>query len=1067
MMNRSDGQAQSELSFALDGTIGPAASHDDLRSMLLATEEFAGAGSWEVNLVTGETSWSPGMYRLHFVSPLAHPTMKAATALETIHPVDRERMLASTRDLAARGVSSTLEYRVVGPDGQMRHLLSEARVVKSSSEQPIRLLGWVRDVTEQRHASAAQRRSEAQLGMVLRNTSDGFVVLDLDFRCVDLNDHAATMLGRAREEMVGEPIWGFLPVATPDAWRDTLERVVSQQRGTSIEGHVARLGRWFDARLHPTQDGVSLIFVDVTVRKTSEAALAESETRFRAIAENLPGAVIIDTLKANGSDVVEYFSPGGEAIWELTACEVASDPARLWALVHSDDVQQLRQLRSESARNLTPWTATWRIVTRSGKAKWVDGRSRPERRGGDIVWTTVLLDVTEQRAAEEAYRASDAQLRRVASQVPGVVYQYWLHADGTSSFPYVSDGIIDMLGVPPEALLESAQPAFERVHPEDLSRVVESTMMSAATLERWHLEYRLVSPSGGVTWIEGSSVPERLPDGSTVWYGYFSDITTRKGAEQALRDSESRLRLALQAARQGFFDFNVKTGVGTISRELAELLGHSATALAVTYKQSLEAIHPDDMPSVKQAYQRSLEGSSHGEQLEFRARSLNQGWIWGLSSARIIERDPEGAPLRLFGTYVDITPLKRTEAALADALREAEVASRAKSDFLANMSHEIRTPLTSIFGYTELLREELNRSDTPSSRLTVMKSVDTIQRAGEHLLHVISDILDLSKIEAGLMHVDHVETALPELLYEIEALIRPRAQVKGLEFSVTIQEGVETVVVTDPTRLRQILLNLIGNAVKFTDAGSVLTSVTTYEAAGELRLRVDVQDTGPGLTLAQSATLFAPFTQADSSTRRRHGGTGLGLTICRRLASMLGGDVTLVESTPGRGSHFRADLRVTRPTSASAVLRRAAMAQPVEPRQLRARVLLAEDGPDNQELISHHLRCAGAEVDVADNGLVALRLLDAASAAGLPYDLLITDIQMPEMDGYELARTLRSRGNDLPIIALTAHALTEDRDRCVEAGCDHWVTKPISRVRLLAVCAATLEMKRLKRVALG
>jgi len=266
-------------------------------------------------------------------------------------------------------------------------------------------------------------------------------------------------------------------------------------------------------------------------------------------------------------------------------------------------------------------------------------------------------------------------------------------------------------------------------------------------------------------------------------------------------------------------------------------------------------------------------------------------------------------------------------------------------------------------------------------------------------------------------------------------------------------------VMTDPTRLRQILMNLTGNATKFTQQGSVCVTARAEGPSTAAKLVIEVEDTGPGIGPALAENLFAPFSQADTSVARQHGGTGLGLTIARRLARLMGGDVTLAWTEPGQGSRFRLELPLVPAAGASEVSSLENL--PAKSRTsaasnaavLSGRILLAEDSLVNQRLILFHLRKAGADADVAENGLIALEMLDEAAANGRPYDLLVTDMQMPEMDGYELARSLRQRGSTLPIIALTAHAMAEDRQKCIDAGCNDYASKPIHKTALLETCA--------------
>jgi signal transduction histidine kinase/CheY-like chemotaxis protein len=393
---------------------------------------------------------------------------------------------------------------------------------------------------------------------------------------------------------------------------------------------------------------------------------------------------------------------------------------------------------------------------------------------------------------------------------------------------------------------------------------------------------------------------------------------------------------------------------------------------------------------------------------------------------------------------------------LAASKFAAEAASKSKSEFLANMSHEIRTPLTAILGFADILGDQTTKDELPELRDRAAQSIVT---SGRHLLTVINDILDLSKIEADKMTVEHVETAIGGILREVESLVRPRATDKKLALSFQLANPLPEKISSDPTRLRQVLINLVGNAVKFTDSGVVSVTAGSIQSPLGPRLFIDVQDTGQGMTPEQAMRLFQPFVQADDTVTRRHGGTGLGLTICRRLAGLMGGSVTLMRTTPGLGSCFRIDLPL-RAVPGAAVLSSlhavASETQPSIPRPavtLSGRILLAEDGLDNQRLIAFHLKKTGATVEFANNGKIALRMIDAQAALGRPYDLLVTDMQMPEMDGYTLARTLREQHSTMPIIALTAHAMAEDRAKCIDAGCDDYATKPIDKAALLQVCA--------------
>lgn len=418
---------------------------------------------------------------------------------------------------------------------------------------------------------------------------------------------------------------------------------------------------------------------------------------------------------------------------------------------------------------------------------------------------------------------------------------------------------------------------------------------------------------------------------------------------------------------------------------------------------------------------------------------------------------PKNGVLGCTVTLTDISELKRVEAELKKAKDEADAASQAKTRFLANMSHEIRTPLGAVMGYSELLATP---GLSPAQRDDFIAK---IKRNGCHLSSLIDDILDLSKVESGRLQVEAIDFSLRELLYDVISAVKYRVMEKAISIKVRSEGSVPARISSDPVRLKQVLTNLVSNAVKFTERGHIeLTVETDVDDAGKRRLRFLVEDTGCGLTEVQAANLFEPFRQADSSTTRKYGGTGLGLALSRGLARALGGDLVLKHAHPGQGCCFVATVALERMSGEFIVNHLSDLEAPMTTSVVRdedirldgIQVLLAEDAPDNQMLVSRFLKMAGATVDVAEDGRVALEL-----AMKKKYDVILMDVQMPHVDGLEATSTLRRQGYSSPIVALTAHAMKEERDRTRSAGCDEHLTKPINRNALLAIVRrfATVE----------
>jgi ammonium transporter, Amt family len=389
----------------------------------------------------------------------------------------------------------------------------------------------------------------------------------------------------------------------------------------------------------------------------------------------------------------------------------------------------------------------------------------------------------------------------------------------------------------------------------------------------------------------------------------------------------------------------------------------------------------------------------------------------------------------------DITERKRVEAELKRARQAADAANRTKSEFLANMSHEIRTPLAGILGYLEMLELYCKTDEDRKDYINKAK------RNASNLAELINDILDLSKVEAGALEVEQLKFSVAAEVESVLSLLQGQALEKGIAIETSMERPLPANIISDPKRFRQVLINVVGNAIKFTQWGKVSLRIHMNRTGPKPLLSFDVTDTGCGIAPEAHARLFEPFVQADSSTTRKYGGTGLGLALSRNLARALGGDLVLTESRPGQGSTFTLTIAPGLPDSETEPQKSDGETWGPDDQLLRidgVKVLLAEDHLGNEELVTQFLSRAGATVKVARNGVEAVNLAESE-----PFDIILMDIQMPVMDGYAATRKLRERGTKVPIIALTAHAMIEERQKCLEAGCTGFFTKPLDFAAVL------------------
>ena len=668
-----------------------------------------------------------------------------------------------------------------------------------------------------------------------------------------------------------------------------------------------------------------------------------------------------------------------------------------------------------------------------------DDNGRPVRALG------ATRDVTDEVFAEEMLRLQKDELqaaqRRLERASLSVQEGHW-ELDLVTRRHWGSSNYYALLGYSPlDRHFETIEGMQAHMHPDDRERSMLAARAHLFANEPHDVELRIRCKDGAYRWFRLRGRAERDADGVALRVsGSIQEIDRQKAAEDALREVKARFERAIEGTQDGLWEVDLTRGKMWLSPRLHELLGYKVAELHDGHNVLRELVHPDDVATSDAEVARQGE---HGRSIEFevRMRCKSGEYRWfrmrGLPSS-----DGKGTFTRVSGSMQDVTEARVAKDALVRASEEAKSANQAKSVFLANMSHEIRTPMNGILGMTTLLL------DTPLAG-DQRECAETIHSSSQSLLTVINDILDFSKIEAGRLDIESIETDVRNVVDDVISTLDYQAQAKGLKLAIDVQADVPRVSMGDPHRIRQCLLNLMGNAIKFTHNGQVDVSVSAAGAReGRTLVRFEVRDTGIGIAPESVKSLFHPFVQADSSTTRHFGGTGLGLSIVRGLVEMMGGQVG-AHSQPGKGSTFWFVLPMVDVSATTPRVDKPATDVHWAARRFRGKVLLVEDNAVNQKVAQRFLERLGCEVELAENGEQCIRAWERGK-----FDVVLMDIQMPVMDGYTATRLIREREcieRHTPIVALTANAMTGQLERCLSAGMDGLLTKPIAIERLREV----------------
>ncbi len=654
------------------------------------------------------------------------------------------------------------------------------------------------------------------------------------------------------------------------------------------------------------------------------------------------------------------------------------------ATIHPEDLEAVALALGAAIDTGTKYHCEYRALLLNGEVRWLSSRAQVmcDAEGSPIRAIGTLSDITERKQLEEQLRHATDSLN-IAQAAAGLA---------TFDFNFArnericSDNFHALLGIPPSTKLDDLNFLLSRVHPDDVGRSRKAPLETTDEESSYRCEYRVLLDAGGERWIGEKATVTRNDAGEIVRItGAIVDISDLKRAEAALDSSQQRLERAIRGTQDGLWEIDLVTDAPWFGMRFEEMFGYSVGDLSASRQRFQALMHPEDREKVRTTMANHLEHDAVFD-VEFRVLHKAGHYEWARSRAQV-DRAPDGTPLRLAGSTQLITDRKLAEQATLDAKLAAEAANRAKSNFLANLSHEIRTPMNGVTGMAQILSES-------SLDDTQRECVDIIQGSAKALLSLINDVLDLSKIEADRLELENVDFDFRDMVYETVAAMALQSAVKGLELIVNVGIDVPVIIRGDPGRLRQIVMNLIGNAIKFTHEGHVVLDATgTVDDDHRLTLRIEVTDTGIGIPADRLDRLFKTFSQIDSSTTRHYGGSGLGLSIVKRLAELMDGDVG-VRSIPGQGSSFWATVTV------EAVVEQTQR----EPVGLGRRILIVDDLPVSRRSLARKLNLARFDTVSVGGVDEALRQL----AKDPSFDLVLADELMPVKGGLDLLGEMRA-----------------------------------------------------------
>ena len=1017
--------------------------------------EGSNSGVWDWNLETNDVFFSKQWKKM-----IGFEDHEITGSLEEwekrVHPDDLEDTYKQIQDhLEGRTDIYTSEHRVLCKDGSYKWILDKGMVIKWDDDgKPVRMIGTHLDLTERINAEERLKREKEKLQRILKTSLDGFFIVDLKGNFLDANDSYCKMIGYSHDELLEMRIPDVEAIESIEETREHIDKIMKTGSDRFITKHRSKHGKEIDIEVSVNlmrSDGQNIIVTfcrDITEQLRSEMALRESRKQLESFfSQSLDGfffMMIDNPVEWNDSSEKEELL---EYVFEHQKMTKANDAILKQYGLSQDEFTGLTP-KDFFGYDIDRGKRIWREFFDNGK---IHIETKERKFDGTDMWIEgdyvclyddegrirghfgIQRDVTDQKVAEQKLIEEEEKFRQLTEHIEEV---FWLRNAENNKMIYVSPAYEEIWGRSCQSLYDDPDSFFESIHPEDKENVLIQFQSERNIRDGYFdMEYRIIRPDGKIRWIWARAFPVKNKNGIMIRRaGIGEDITNRKEMEQRLKDSEERYRgliesqtdLIVRVDDKNRFTYVNNTYCNTFGKKREELIGKVFTPM----------IHKDDIEDTLKAMKK-LGEPPYRATIEQRAKTIN-GWRWFEWEDNAI-LDDKGNIVEIQGVGRDITELKAAE-------NKALEASRAKSEFLANMSHEIRTPMNSILGFSEIL---LNTVEDPLQK----DYLSTILSSGKTLLSLINDILDLSKIEAGKLDIVPRSVDISQTINEIAGIFSQKVMEKGLELKIIINDDLPKIISIDEVRLRQVLLNLIGNAVKFTDKGEInIITRTMNKNEDKVDFAIEVHDTGIGISQKLGDEIFEAFTQQMRYDTKKYGGTGLGLAISKRLTKMMNGDL-YYESEEGRGSIFTVVFKDCKVSESVMKYDDPFVWDGKDIVFNKAKLLVVDDVDYNRDLVRNFLIRSNIDIYEADNGSSALELIKKDKP-----DVILMDIRMPVMDGIKATEILKDDPDtkDIPIIAFTASILKREEDLLSDVF-DDTLRKPIMKKGLIKILSKYLD----------